>query len=426
MRVRTTRRLLGASLALAACGDDQAAGPAEATTSTGSPAATTTADAATATDGTADDAHDTTASDDATTTTGGPSTPEGPEASWAIVLTDDPDDNRGRLALTVAGDLLHLGSYVNRVSFDGDVLATIGSFGAEEIGATPDDGFVLLYESYNGPARIVAYDGTGTELWQLTFGDQVVLEGPHLAVSATGLIAITGNIGGELDFGEGPLPPIAAVDGFVALLDPDGAPIWTRRFPDDPFERTSRATFDPGGDLVFTGCATEPVDLGGVEASDCFVARVTSTGQNVFAVPGDRTRALETAGGSFYVLTPGGVQILDAGGAALGGAGDGDTVPYAVGPLADGGFIVGGSTTGSPFAVRSGIMRRHDASGMLAWERIFGDESQAGDRITDMVVVAGGDVIVAGLFHNELDLGSTTLVAEEGGSGFLARFPAAP
>jgi hypothetical protein len=53
------------------------------------------------------------------------------------------------------------------------------------------------------------------------------------------------------------------------------------------------------------------------------------------------------------------------------------------------------------------------------------EPSQAGDHVTDIVTLPGGDLIVAGLFNNELDLGSVMLTTDDEAS-FIARFPSSP
>lgn len=430
------RTLLVAALVLAACGDDGRADDAtEGTTNaTTSVPPTTSPVTVTATEGSADD----TETGDATTsaTTGGPSVPEGPDAIWALVA-DGFDDDQGQLALAPNGDILHLQIGVHRVSPDGVELGSFSTGLALELGVAPNGDIVVLSGGYRGPASVVAFSPDGVELWRRTFGDPVDLEGAHLAVSASGTIAVTGDVRGEIDFGAGPLPPIAELDGFVALLDPTGEPLWSRRFPDTPnFYRSSRAVFDPGGDLVFTGCSDVAIDFGGDElpAADCFIVRVTSTGEHVASTsiePDQRARGLEpTPDGGFVALVaptpPGGevVHVLGSDGALL-ASHYADRIPYAIVATDDGGFILAGSTEGSPSGVRSAYLTRHDAADAIAWDTIFGEPSQAGDRFSDMVVLPDGDLVVAGLFNNELDLGSVVLTTKEE-TGFLARFPTSP
>lgn len=431
----TARTILAAALALAACGDDGRADDAtEATTDAATSTATTTSPAATSLESSADD----TETGDATTsaTTGGPSIPGAPDAIWALAV-DGSNESQGRLALAPDGSVYHLQAGIHRVSPDGDELGSFSAAGALELAVAPSGEVVVHAGGSMGPASVAAYDPEGVELWRRTFGDPVDIEGAHVAVSASGTIAITGDVRGEIDFGAGPLPPVAELDGFVALLDPAGEPIWSRRFPDTPnFYRASRALFEPGGDLVFTGCSDIALDFGGGElpGADCFIVRVTSTGEHVASTaigPDQRARGLEAAGGGGFLALvaptpPGGevVHVLGADGALL-ASHYADRIPYAIAPTDDGGFILGGSTEGSPFAVRSAYLTRHDAADAIAWDGIFGEPSQAGDHVTDIVTLPGGDIIVAGLFNNELDLGSVMLMTDDERS-FLARFPSSP
>jgi hypothetical protein len=423
------------ALTLAACGDDGGIDDAtDATTNGTTSAATTTSPATASLESSADD----TATSDATTatTTGGTTIPEGPDAIWALVV-DGSNEAQGRLALAPDGNVHHLQSGIHRVSPDGVELGSFSATGAVELAVAPNGDIVVLAGGSMRPASVAAYDLDGVELWRRTFGDPVDLEGAHVAVSATGTIGITGDVRGEIDFGAGPLPPIAELDGFVALLDPAGEPIWTRRFADTPnFYRSSRAVFDPGGDLVFTGCSDVALDFGGGElpAAECFIVRVTSTGEHVASTsigPDQRARGLEAAGGGGFLALvaptpPGGevVHVLGADGALL-ASHYADRIPYAIAPTDDGGFILGGSTEGSPFAVRSAYLTRHDAANAIVWDSVFGEPSQAGDHVTDIVTLPDGDLIVAGLFNNEFDLGSVMLTTDDEAS-FIARFPSSP
>lgn len=430
------RSLVVAALALAACSDDGGIDATEATTSATTSATTNaaTSPAATSLESSADD----TASGDPTTspTTGGPSIPAAPDASWALAV-DGSNEDHGLLALAPDGNVHLLQVGIHRVSPDGVELGSFSTSRALEIGVAPTGDVVVLTGGSQAPASVAVFAPDGVELWRRTFGDPVDLEGAHLAVSAAGTIGITGDVRGEIDFGAGPLPPIAKLDGFVALLDPTGEPIWSRRFPDTPnFYRSSRAVFDPGGDLVFTGCSDVAIDFGGGElpGADCFIVRVTSTGEHVASTsiePDQRARGLEAAGdGGFLALVaptpPGGevVHVLGADGALL-ASHYADRIPYAIAPTDDGGFILAGSTEGSPFSVRSAYLTRQDSGDATVWDGIFGEPSQAGDRITDIVTLPDGDIIVAGLFDNELDLGSVVLATEEE-AGFVARFPTSP
>jgi GDP-L-fucose synthase len=106
---------------------------------------------------------------------------------------------------------------------------------------------------------VARVDSIGAHLWSKSLGtsfDQCPDSGPGcdiaLTTTASGDPIVVATAAGELDFGDGVLQADGETDIFVARLDPQGQPLWTRRFGGPGAERATVA-HDPGGRIVVGG-----------------------------------------------------------------------------------------------------------------------------------------------------------------------------
>ena len=186
--------------------------------------------------------------------------------------------------------------------------------------------------------------------------------------------------------------------------DPDGtitAYAWT--FGDGATASGASAAHAYAAAGTYTARLTV-TDDSGAQASDTAVVTVGTTWSRAFGSPGD-DRAQ-------------GVAVGPSGEVAVAGAFAG-TVDFGTGPLTSEHF-----PWADPNAAKDAFVARYTASGGPLWARRVGAE--ADDRANAVGVDAGGNVVVAGMVANYVDLGDGTVTGGGGGfDGFVAVYAAA-
>lgn len=170
---------------------------------------------------------------------------------------------------------------------NGDILITGAFAGTIDLGGGP------LVSAGDLDLYVARLDPTGAHVWSKRFGDAASQSGQGLAVDRTsGAVAIAGTFQGTLDLGGGPLVCAGAEDAFLAVFAADGAHVWSRRFGDAADEqRGEDVDFAADGGVVATGDFGGTIDLGGgplvtPDTSDLWVAKFSATGEHVFSVQG--------------------------------------------------------------------------------------------------------------------------------------------
>ncbi|MEQ9320678.1 MAG: hypothetical protein RIF41_16045, partial [Polyangiaceae bacterium] len=210
--------------------------------------------------------------------------------SWSEQLHGDYDGTVGGVAIAPDGDVLVVGSFTGQIeTLDGAIASTAGP-----------DVFV---------ARLT---WAGEQRWVKRFGEHGVQRGTSIDVSDDGLIAIGGELEGDVG-GDGIVATAAAgTDGFVAVLDGDGNLRWATTFGDaigsdgtpvsDEHQTVSAVGFTPDGSVVAGGSFYGEVAIGqetyASTGEDSFVVRLDPQGNVVesVAIGGDgdeRLTALE-------------------------------------------------------------------------------------------------------------------------------------
>lgn len=106
-------------------------------------------------------------------------------------------------------------------------------------------------------------DGAGTAGWNAAWGSSQLDALTSLAVSAAGNVAVAGTYGGKITVGTTTLTPMAgASDGFAAVFDGTGAPLWAKGFGGASKATSAFVAFDKAGNCFLTGAGTGDVDLG--------------------------------------------------------------------------------------------------------------------------------------------------------------------
>ncbi|QRN97267.1 hypothetical protein JRI60_51425 [Archangium violaceum] len=209
-----------------------------------------------------------------------------------------------------------------------------------------------------------------------------------LGVGPDGSIVLAGFERGTTDLGGGTL----VQDVYLAKLDADGTPIWTRSFGGTSLWPRALAV-DAWGAIILGGEVSNTVDLGGqtlVREDKAFVARYTPAGDL------DWVRAVSPEPRQVY----GPRASVDA--IAVDGAGNVFAAGNYTGTLFPGGATTW-SWTGAPFLIR------WDAQGQQVWGKDFGG-------LEGQVYVAGatpdGHVAAAGRFLGTLAWGGQGVVGD--------------
>jgi hypothetical protein len=179
------------------------------------------------------------------------------------------------------------GSYGIAVIDDGseNVIVTGVLHGVVDFGGGPLDsgGFDNIFLAKFGP--------TGTHLWSQRFGDSGGAYSEDVAVDGSGNVFITGDFGGTVDFGSGPLTSLGG-DIFLAKFNPSGTHLWSDNFGDSDWQGANAVAVDSTDNVFITGQFDGTVDFGGGPLTcagslpplfDIFVAKFKSDGIHVWS-----------------------------------------------------------------------------------------------------------------------------------------------
>jgi hypothetical protein len=225
-----------------------------------------------------------------------------------------------------------------------------------------------------------------------------------MQLDASGNIILAGGTEGPLDLGGGALAEAGGADVFVAVLDPSGNHLWSKRFGDGGDQYVNDLAVDAAGNVIVNGSVRMgSIDLGGGPLVDLgngvtFLAKLGASGKHVWsrAIDVDATRAARVSVDSVGNVVVGGTSSP---GADFGG-----------GPLSGGGY---------PDAA----IAKYDGAGNFVWARLFGDNQDQGGG--PIAAYDAKSVLVSGDFSGSVAFGKTPLVCANGGtSAFLARLHA--
>ncbi len=179
------------------------------------------------------------------------------QSIWGRTFGDSAFQDIQSVALDAAGNAFVTGRFLGTVDLGGGPLASAG----------------------DSDAFLAKYDPAGAHLWSKTFGDAKPQTGRAVAVDAFGNVAVTGDFGGAVDLGGGPLASIFGQDVFLAKYDPAGAHLWSRRYGDANEQIPQGMAVDGAGDVLVTGKFMNKIDFCGsalVSAGerDVFIAKI--------------------------------------------------------------------------------------------------------------------------------------------------------
>ncbi len=108
-------------------------------------------------------------------------------------------------------------------------------------------------------------DTNGNHVWSHRYGETGDFGARSMAMDATGRIAITGQMWGNINFGGGVLMPLATPDIFLAVFSSAGAHLWSKRFGDAGSDGGDWVSFASNNDVILSATAYGPgaIDFGG-------------------------------------------------------------------------------------------------------------------------------------------------------------------
>jgi hypothetical protein len=274
---------------------------------------------------------------------------------------------------------------------EGNVLVT-GTFG----GSLDVRGNPLTSGATGNNAFIVKLDPTGQVLWIHNIEDAEYAGGEAIAADDAGNVIVTGSYLGAPTFGVQALPDGPGERLFVTKLGPAGAFLWSLGFASNEAEiqRGTALAVDADQNIVVAGLNTGSVNLGGdaiaaTDSLDSFALMLGPAGNHLWS------RGLDVTTKD-YVRS-----------AAVDGAGD---------------VILSGTANREILLGPDDdifVANLDGASGVIASLTVFGDERR--QRAGGARLSPEGDLLLAGSFESELDLGAGALMEHGRLDVFVAR-----
>lgn len=307
----------------------------------------------------------------------------------------------------------------------------------------------------------------GEAYWAKSAGDGTDQRVSAVAYDGAGNVIIAGNFVGSIDLGTGPLQSAGGTDIFVAKLDSMGNTLWSQRFGAVADQTVNAIAVDAMDHIWLTGEFQNAVDFGGGSLKsggieDMFVAHLDGGGTHVFSQGYGGTgfqsgRSIAVGAQQQIILLATVENTIDFGGGALASQGSTDIALAALGQ--DGSHawskIFGGATADTPseLAVHPGdakgeitltggftgtidfgngpmtgnggndvFLARIASDGSPIWSKSFGDIGEQSARA--IATDASGNVLLAGAFLGNLDLGGGALSSMGSEDIFVAKFNA--
>jgi hypothetical protein len=296
------------------------------------------------------------------------------------------------------GDVQHV-TAIATLPDDGVVL-TGDFFGTLDLGGDP-----LVATGDSTDIYVAALDADGGHRWSLAAGDEEY-QYAH-AIAARGDIVVCGEFRGEIDLGGGPLVA-TQTDSFIAKIDAAGTLVWSIANADPGDDTCHAVAIDDDGDIAITGRFAEGIDYG-----------------EGIGLPNDTYDTFKYA------------TVFDGDGNHLWSAGFGAGTWPEMGNYADeiaydsvGNVVLAGTLTATAnFGgaelpndnVPSMYVARLAEDGTHDWSTTWPSLKLA-QVIYGLAIDAQDDIVIAGEFAGELDLGYGAMSTNVSPDAIIARF----
>lgn len=286
------------------------------------------------------------------------------------------------------------------VDGDGNILV-VG-----ELMETVDFGTGPLTSAGDTDVFVLSLDSAGNTRWASAHGDDRPQRAASAAALPDGAVAFTGDYFGDLDLGGDVLTTSAdATNVYVAVFEPDGSHRWSVGAGDDDYQYGFAVAAGADGSVAVCGEIAGTLDLGGdplvANVTDAFVAQYSAQGDLSWAVantdPGaDACNAIAIDSAGNVAITGRFANGLDFGG----GAG-----------LPDDNY--------RSFKFATVL----DAGGSHVWSRSFasGNNTEMGGDTDEIAFDGAGNIIIAGVATTISDFGGGPLPSDEAPSMFIAK-----
>jgi hypothetical protein len=248
---------------------------------------------------------------------------------------------------------------------------------------------------------VLALDSSGTTLWARhfigTLGNDV---GEAIAVDAAGDVYVAGKYYGDVDFGDGPVPPGASGSGaFVAkYAGDDGELLWVQTAVDGAPQILGLA-IDQNGDVVLTGRFGDATTLGTWDLTGGDVAAL------VAKLEGDSGDVVWAWGSTGYVAFGSAIAVDGNNRIVVAGSSYG-TFDLGCGPIG----------SGSTMDI---FIAAFDEDGDCVWSDPYSGPWY--DEVEGLTVLSDDSIVMVGLFGQTLSFGGD-LMTSLGTSAYVVRF----
>jgi len=235
---------------------------------------------------------------------------------------------------------------------------------------------------------VAKLDGNGDYLWSKSFGDAMEQEEIQVAIDKDGNVILGGSFQGTVDFGGGPLESAGSNDVFVAKLDKDGSPMWSKRFGNDKNQTLESVAVGPAGEIAIAGGFEATIDFGsgGYPSNgslDAFIVKLNELGGS------DWTRRVGS--GAYDVATS---VAIDA---------DGNVIGH--------GKFTGTVTVGDTMLTSAGFedlfLAKYDSMGAVLWANRYGTTIPDGGG--SVIATAQKNIALCGFIQGDIDFGGGDL-----------------
>jgi hypothetical protein len=281
--------------------------------------------------------------------------------------------------------------YVYAVAAKPGHVAVAGAFNA-----TTSLGGALLVSHGDADGFVAQYTDAGTFEGQHGFGDQGWDAVNSLAFAPSGNLVAAGTFVGNVAFGGQSLTGAGGQDAFLAIYDACLAPVAARKMGGAGDDAAHGLVVD-GAHVVTSGYFTHEAAFGQTSA-------LAGSGQHTAFVA---TYATDL---SFVDL-----RTIDS---------DGEVIPEAMAPDANGGVVVTGHFTGSMVlgshnytanGATNGFVAAYDNAASLRWTTVFGNGTARGLGVAS----AQGLTVVAGDFTGSVDFGQGAVASGSASTSML-------
>ncbi len=285
----------------------------------------------------------------------------------------------------------------------------------------PDTSAAFLASQGSTDIFLACYDSSGNYSWAFSMGDFSTDMGTSVTLGNNGLVYVTGNFSGTVDFDPGPLTSnlisSGASDGFFACYDSTGAFIFAYRIGGPGFEQVNDLALDSQGNLVVTGVYDANADF---DPDTAFVTAAITGDIDIFF------SKYSSSGNFLFVKGIGSTGIDEIESVDI----DGDDNIYIAGTLPDSADL--DPDTGTVMVNGAGaedaFFASYDSSGNYRMSVHLA--SPGTDKSGALAVDASGAILFTGGFSDTLDFNTSVgiypLQSTVNSDLFLARYNSCP